>query len=282
MSLEFFRKKRFQRRHPDVFCQRMALTIPCVSSLRVTPHQILKSFHCSLQLDQLGTSRRKNFSEQFSRSSSRQGVPTFVQTPPGFQTFSRSRPRKDVQRFSFHEGRQHCVQLICQHSQCVHEHHNFSRCVCFRRRCRLSFHGPHQDVSRSLDVRSRRTSCPRYEITFRILHWRRLAKKSRVHQGRIGSCWIRRGYHCRTHRLREGLWQLRQCLDEALMLSLLLLHLLQRLVQLLILSSHLSQLRNELFGVHLLVRCLPRSLLCLLTQALSSRPEHPTTAAPLP
>ena len=29
--VEFLRKKRFQRRHPDVFCQRMALTIPCVS-----------------------------------------------------------------------------------------------------------------------------------------------------------------------------------------------------------------------------------------------------------
>ena len=98
MSLKFFREKRFQRRHPDVFCQRMALTTPCVSSLRVTPHQILKSFHCSLQLDQLGTSRRKNFSVQSSRSSSRQEVPTFVQTPPGFQTFSRSTAHKDVER----------------------------------------------------------------------------------------------------------------------------------------------------------------------------------------
>ena len=78
MSLEFFREKRFQRRHPDVFCQRMALTIPCVSSLRVTPHQILKSFHCSLQLDQLGTSKRKDLSEQSSRSPSRQGVPALV------------------------------------------------------------------------------------------------------------------------------------------------------------------------------------------------------------
>ena len=39
---------------------------------------VLKSFHCSLQLDQLGTSRRKNFSEQSSRISSRQGVPSFV------------------------------------------------------------------------------------------------------------------------------------------------------------------------------------------------------------
>ena len=33
MSLEFFRKKRFPRRHSDVFCQRMALTIPCIISL---------------------------------------------------------------------------------------------------------------------------------------------------------------------------------------------------------------------------------------------------------
>ena len=128
MSLEFFRERRFQRRHPDVFCQR---TIPCVSSLRVTPHQVLKSFHCSLQLDQLGTSRRKNFSEQSSRSSSRQGVPTFMQTPPGFQTFSRSRAHKDVERLSFHKGHQHCVQLICQHSQSVQRHHNFCCCVRF-------------------------------------------------------------------------------------------------------------------------------------------------------
>ena len=92
MSL-FFREKRFQRHHPDVFRQRMALTIPCVSSLRVTPHQVLESLHCSLHLDQLGTSRRQNFSEQSSRSSSRQRFPTSVQTPPGFQTFSRSSPQ---------------------------------------------------------------------------------------------------------------------------------------------------------------------------------------------
>ena len=149
MSLEFFREKRFQRRHPDVFCQSMALTIPCVSSLRVTPHQVLKSFHCSLQLDQLGTSRRKDFSEQSSRSSSRQGVPTFVQTPPGFQTFSRSRAHKDVERFSFHKGHQHCVQLICQHSQSVRRHHNFCCCIRFCHCCRFSFHGPRQEISRS-------------------------------------------------------------------------------------------------------------------------------------
>ena len=150
MSLEFFRKKRFQRRHPDVFCQRMALTIPCVSSLRVTPHQVLKSFHCSFQLDQLGTSRRKNFSEQSSRPSSRQGVPTFMQTPPGFQTFSRSRAHKDVERFSFHKGHQYCVQLIRQHSQSVRRHHNFCCCIRFCHCCRFLFHGPRQDISRSM------------------------------------------------------------------------------------------------------------------------------------
>ena len=140
MSLELFREKRFQRRHPDVFCQRTALTIPCVSSFRVTPHQVLKSFHCSLQLDQLGTSRRKNFSEQSSRSSSRQGVPTFVQTPPGFQTFSRSRAHKDVERFSFHKGHQHCVQLICKHWQSIQRHHNFCCCIRFCHCCRFPSH----------------------------------------------------------------------------------------------------------------------------------------------
>ena len=176
MSLEFFREKRFQRRHPDVFCQRMALTIPCISSLNVTPHQVLESFHCSLQLDQLGTSRRKDFSEQSSRSSSRQGIPTFVWTPPGFQTFSRSRAHEDVERFSFHNGHQHCVQLICQHSQSVQRHHNFCCCVRFCHCCRFSFHGPRQDISRSRvhthdEVLC--TSCPRYELTLRVLQqWR--------------------------------------------------------------------------------------------------------------
>ena len=61
MSLEFLRKKRFQRRHPDVFCQRVSLTIPCVSSLSVTPHQVLQSFHCSLQLDQLWHVQERGF-----------------------------------------------------------------------------------------------------------------------------------------------------------------------------------------------------------------------------
>ena len=116
------------------------------------------------------------------------------------------------------EGHQHCVQQIFQHSQCVQRHHNFSRCVCFRHRGCLSFHGPRQDISRPRVYAHDevfRTSCPRYEITFRILEWRTLAKTSRVHQGRIGSCWIRRGYHCRTHRLVKGPWQLRQGLDES-------------------------------------------------------------------
>ena len=73
------------------------------------------------------------------------------------------------------------------------------------------------------------------------------------------------------------------------MLSLLLLHLLQRLVQMLILSPQLSQLRNELFWIHFLVRRHSRSLmslLFLLTQASSSRPEFvqrsATNAAPVP
>ena len=51
-------------------------------------------------------------------------------------------------------------------------------------------------------------------------------------------------------------------------------------------ESHLSKRRNELFGIYLLVRCLLRSPLCLLTQALSSRPElvqrSATITAPLP
>ena len=33
-------------------------------------------------------------------------------------------------------------------------------------------------------------------------------------------------------------------------------------------SAQLSQLRNELFWIHLLVRCLPRSPLCLLDSSL--------------
>ena len=96
-----------------------------------------------------------------------------------------------------------------------------------------------------------------------------LPKPSRVHQSWIGSCWIRSG---------KGLWQLCQGLDEALLLSLLLLHLLQRLMQLLILSPQ----RNGLFWIHFPVRGLSRSLLCLLIQALSSRPELVPTIRLLP
>ena len=51
MSLEFLRKKRFQLRHRDVFCQRLALTNPCVSSLCVTFHQVLQ---CSTSLARPG------------------------------------------------------------------------------------------------------------------------------------------------------------------------------------------------------------------------------------
>ena len=58
---------------------------------------------------------------------------------------------------------------------------------------------------------------------------RRLTKAFRVHQGWIASCWIRNGITARAHCLRRGLWPICQGLDEALLLSLLLLHLLQRL-----------------------------------------------------
>ena len=50
---------------------------------------------------------------------------------------------------------------------------------------------------------------------------------------------MRGGYHCRAHCLRKELWQICQGLDEALLLNLLLLHLLQRLMQVLVLSLHL-------------------------------------------
>ena len=54
------------------------------------------------------------------------------------------RAHKDVERFSFHKGHQHCLQLIC-----LQRHHNFSCCVRFCHRCRFSFHGTRQDFSRS-------------------------------------------------------------------------------------------------------------------------------------
>ena len=125
-----------------------------------------------------------------------------MQTPPGFQPFFRPRAHKDVERLSLHEGHQHCVQLICQHSQSVQRHHDFSRCVRFRHRCRPSFHGPRQDISPSKIYAHDEVlcaSCPRKEITFRVLQWRRVTKASRVHQSWTGSCWIRSGYHCRAH-----------------------------------------------------------------------------------
>ena len=89
MSFEFPRKKRFQRHHSDVFCQRMALTIPCVSSLRVTPHQVLQSFHCSLQLDQLGTSKLFQSSRGPSVCVNAARLPPLlqIQSPQGCRTF---------------------------------------------------------------------------------------------------------------------------------------------------------------------------------------------------
>ena len=58
------------------------------------------------------------------------------------------------------------------------------------------------------------------------------------------------GYHCRANCLCTSLRQLSQGLNETSLLSLLLLHLLQRLMQLLILSPQLSQLPDELFWIH--------------------------------
>ena len=58
---------------PALLCLRVTLATPSISSLRVTPHQVLKPFRCSLQLSQLGTPWRKNLSEQSTCSSRRQG-----------------------------------------------------------------------------------------------------------------------------------------------------------------------------------------------------------------
>ena len=141
MSLEFFRKKRFQRRHPDVFCQRMALTIPCVSSLRVTPHQVLKSFHCSLQ-------RRPAWhvpGERISLSN-----PLALPVVKGSQRLCRrrqaSRPSPDPEPTRMSNN---SPSTRVQHSQSVRRHHNFCCCVRFCHCCRFSFHGPRQDISRS-------------------------------------------------------------------------------------------------------------------------------------
>ena len=94
MSLKFFGKKCFQRRQPDVLCQRVTLATPSISSLRVTPHQVLHPFHCSLQLSQLGTSRRKDLSEQSSWG------PCVCADAAVLWPFSWSRAHKDIERHS--------------------------------------------------------------------------------------------------------------------------------------------------------------------------------------
>ena len=137
----------------------MALTIPCVSSLRVTPHQVLQSFHCSLQLDQLGTSRRKEFLW---------GNPLALPVVKGSQRLCRrrqaSRPSPDSETTRMSNDSPStkvistCVQLICKHSQSVQKHHNFCCCVRFCHCCRISFHGPRQDISSLQGVLSRRSS----------------------------------------------------------------------------------------------------------------------------
>ena len=81
MPLKFFGKKCLQRRNSDVLCKRVTLATPSISSLRVTLLLALQLFQCSVQVSQLGTSTRKDLSEQSSGSSRRQEVPSFVQTP---------------------------------------------------------------------------------------------------------------------------------------------------------------------------------------------------------
>ena len=75
MSLELFKKSCLQSHHSDVLCKRVALATLSVSSLGVAPHQVFQAFHCTLQLCQHGSSKRKDFSEQPSGSSSCQGIP---------------------------------------------------------------------------------------------------------------------------------------------------------------------------------------------------------------
>ena len=127
----------------------MTLATPSISSLRVTPHQVLQAV--PLLLAALPNSHlalpivRKDLGQLYRRHQASSPSPS-------------PEPHKDVERLSLHEGHQHCVQLICQHSQSVQKHQDFSRCVRFYHRCRLSVHGPRQDISRSKDVRSRRSS----------------------------------------------------------------------------------------------------------------------------
>ena len=61
----------------------------------------------------------KDFSEQSSYSSSRQGSQRLCRRRQALRFSPHWRAHKDVERFSFHKGHQHCVQLICQHSQSV-------------------------------------------------------------------------------------------------------------------------------------------------------------------
>ena len=132
----------------------------------------------------------------------RQGVPSFVQTPPGFEPFSRSRAHKDVERLSLHEGHQHCVQLIC-HIRSV------SRGIKTSIAAFASV-----TVADSLSTAPVKTSlAPGCTLTTKFSVRRAqdrnslsvlfsgggLTRASRDHQGWIGSCWIRSGCHCRAH-----------------------------------------------------------------------------------
>ena len=166
MSIEFFGTKCLQRRHPDVLCKRVTLAIPSISSLRVTPHQVLQPFHCSLQPNTARPGERMYLSNPLAltvvRRSRRSGRRRQASPSPDPQP---TRMSNDIHATRVH---QQCVHLICQHSQGVQRHHDFNRCVCFRHRCGLSFHGPRQYISRFRMYAHDEVlcaSCPRHEFT---------------------------------------------------------------------------------------------------------------------
>ena len=92
----------------------------------------------------------------------RQGVPIFCAGRR--QASSSSLPVQSHTRMSNDSastrGHQHCTADLPAFAEC---HQDFSRCVRFCHRCRLSFHGPRQDISRSKNVRA---SCPKRRIHF--------------------------------------------------------------------------------------------------------------------
>eukprot|EP00971_Amphidinium_carterae_P254794 5057825-Amphidinium_carterae.1 len=84
------------------------MSTACASILpgTVAAHQILQSLNGALEVAQLTPPRRQYLAEQTMRTTSSQGIPPAVQSPPSFDPFSWSCPIENIKGFSVRQSHQ--------------------------------------------------------------------------------------------------------------------------------------------------------------------------------